>query len=92
MSNFQKLKQLREKIDIIDDNLFELLIARANVSAEVGNIKKSLHKEIFDRRRESVIFKKLQKKCKEQNIDFEYIENIWNIILNKSHEIQIDGK
>jgi chorismate mutase len=92
MSEIQNLNKFREQIDIIDDKLFDLLIARANVSAEVGNVKKNIQKEIFNRGRESVIFEKLQKKCREQNIDFEYIENIWNTILNKSHEIQIHGK
>jgi len=91
MSDLQKLNKLRENIDKIDDQLFQLLIDRAEVSAEVGDVKKSIEKEIFDRERESVIFKKLQQKCQEYNIDYEYVKNIWSIILNKSHEIQIHG-
>ena len=92
MSDIQKLNGLRLKIDSIDENLMELLNERAKTSSEIGNIKKNIQKEIFDRDRESVIFNKLKSKCKELNIEFEYISNIWNIILNKSHEIQIDGK
>jgi chorismate mutase len=92
MSNIQKLKDLRSQIDIIDSKLLELLNQRKEISAEIGDIKKSLQKEIFDRNREAVIFKKMQAKCDELNIDYDYIKNIWNIILNKSHEIQIEGK
>ena len=92
MSDIQKLSELRLKIDSIDDKLLQLLIERADVSAEIGSIKKSLQKEIFDRNRESIIFEKLESKCRALNIDIEYIKNIWNIILNKSHEIQIDGR
>lgn len=92
MSNIQKLKDLRSEIDVIDSKMLELLNQRKEISAEIGDIKKSLQKEIFDRNREAVIFKKMQAKCDELNIDYDYIKNIWNIILNKSHEIQIEGK
>ena len=92
MSDLQKLNKLRENIDKIDDQLFQLLIDRAKVSAEVGEVKKGIKKEIFDREREMMIFEKLQNKCKEYYVDCEYIRNIWSIILNKSHDIQIHGK
>ena len=92
MSDTQKLNKLRKNIDKIDDQLFQLLIERAGVSANVGDVKKTIEKEIFDRERESVIFEKLKQKCQEHNIDYEYVKNIWSIILNKSHEIQIHGK
>lgn len=92
MSDIQKLKKLRGKIDSIDNQLFQLLVERAKVSAEVGDVKKSIQKEIFDREREAEIFAILHSKCRKFNIDFEYVSNIWKIILNKSHEIQIDGK
>ena len=92
MSDIQKLGNLRLKIDSLDDKLLQLLIERADVSAEIGSIKKGLQKEIFDRNRESIIFENLKSKCRALNIDIEYIKNIWNIILNKSHEIQIYGK
>ena len=91
MSDVQKLSDLRSEIDKIDSKLLELLNQRKDISAEIGDIKKNLQKEIFDRNREAVIFKKLHAKCDELNIDYDYIKNIWNIILNKSHEIQIDG-
>jgi chorismate mutase len=92
MSDLEDLKLLRNRIDTIDNQLLQLLHERANASAEVGELKKQLNIEIIDRRRESEIFKILEKKCKEQNLDFEYIQTIWNIILNKSHDIQINGK
>jgi chorismate mutase len=92
MSNIQKLDELRSKIDIIDIKIFELLIQREDFSAEIGNIKQGSQKEIFDRKRESKIFSNLELKCREKKIDFEYIKDIWNIIINKSHEVQIKGK
>lgn len=92
MSDIQKLNELRSKIDVVDLKLLVLLNQRKEISAEIGDIKKRLQKEIFDRNRESIIFKNLEEKCREIQIDFEYIKNIWNVILNKSHEIQIKGK
>ena len=92
MSGKEDLKLLRNRIDSIDEKLLQLLRERVDASAEVGEIKKQLNIEIIDRQRESEIFKILEKKCKEQDLDFEYIQTIWNIILNKSHDIQINGK
>jgi chorismate mutase len=92
MTGIKKLKTLREKINSIDKQLLNLLSERANVSAEVGEIKKNLNIEIIDRVRESEILLELKKKCTEQQLDFEYIKDIWNVILNKSHDIQINGK
>jgi chorismate mutase len=92
MTDIKKLKSLREKINSIDKQILDLLIERANISAEVGDVKKDLNREIIDRKRESEILLELEKKCSEQNLDFEYVKDIWNIILNKSHDIQINGR
>ena len=92
MTDIKKLKSLREKINSIDKQILDLLIERANISAEIGDVKKDLNREIIDRKRESEILLELEKKCSEQNLDFEYVKDIWNIILNKSHDIQINGR
>lgn len=91
MSGLQELESLREKFDCLDKKLFDPLFERAALTAQVGEIKKKINKEIFEREREIIIFKKLQKKCNKQNVDFNYVQNIWNIILNNSHEMQIEG-
>jgi len=92
MADIQTLNTLRSKIDEIDNKVLELLNHRADISAAIGDVKKHLKIEIFDRNRESIILNNLEKKCRDMKIDFEYIKDIWSIILNKSHEIQMKGK
>jgi chorismate mutase len=42
-----KLKEMRDKIAILDDRIFELLSARMKMSAEVGAFKREHHVTIF---------------------------------------------
>jgi chorismate mutase len=42
-----KLKEMRDKIAILDDRIFELLSARMKMSAEVGTFKREHHLTIF---------------------------------------------
>ena len=53
-----ELKNLREKINILDDNILELLKDRADIVSEIGKHKNSLEK-IVDLSREQKILNRL---------------------------------
>ena len=83
-----EIKDLREKIDEIDNSLFELISFRAYLTNEIGKIKKKNNIEIEEKNRELIILKKLKRKCKENNIDENLFVEIYKIILTKSKEDQ----
>jgi chorismate mutase-like protein len=60
----QKLKEKREKIDLIDQKLLTLLNQRLRISLEIGKLKKEMGKKIYDPKREKEILNKLKRKNK----------------------------
>jgi chorismate mutase len=61
----QKLKEKREKIDLIDQKLLTLLNQRLRISLEIGKLKKEMGKKIYDTKREKEVLKKLKRKNKD---------------------------
>ena len=60
----QKLKEKREKIDLIDQKLLTLLNQRLRIALEIGKLKKEIEKKIYDPKREKEILNKLKRKNK----------------------------
>ena len=67
-----KIKELRKLIDKIDDQLFDLLVERFDVSKKIGDIKASKNINIDDPNREQEIIDrlsiKLEGKLKKEDI------------------------
>ena len=59
MDSKVKIKELRKLIDKIDDQLFELLVERFDVSIKIGDIKASKNINIYDPNREQEIIDRL---------------------------------
>ena len=68
-----KIKELRKLIDKIDDQLFDLLVERFDVSKKIGDIKASKNINIDDPNREHEIIDrlsiKLEGKLKKEDIE-----------------------
>ena len=68
-----KIKELRKLIDKIDDQLFNLLVERFDVSKKIGDIKASKNINIDDPNREQEIIDrlsiKLEGKLKKEDIE-----------------------
>ena len=68
-----KIKELRKLIDKIDDQLFDLLVERFDVSKKIGDIKASKNINIDDPNREQEIIErlsiKLEGKLKKEDIE-----------------------
>ncbi|MEK7828525.1 MAG: chorismate mutase, partial [Deltaproteobacteria bacterium] len=64
MDNSKKLKEIRSKIDLIDDKILELLNKRAALVVEAGKVKREGKREIYAPEREKEIYKRLSKNNK----------------------------
>ena len=59
MDDEKTLVFIREEIDSIDAEIIALLESRFNLTREIGHIKRSLDKALFDESREEEILKKI---------------------------------
>ncbi len=74
--NKKKLNILRIKLDKLDDKLISLIKSRTNLVNQVVKLKENKN-EIVDKKRISVILKKIKKKSISKNIDPDITKRIW---------------
>ena len=71
-----KLNLLRKKLDKLDYQLLKTIKIRTEIVKKVLNLK-SYKKEIIDKKRISVILKKIKKESIKRNIDPKITKRIW---------------
>ena len=74
--NKKKLNLLRVKLDKLDNKLMNIVKIRTNLVKEVVKLKEYKN-EIVDKKRISVILKKIKKKSISKNIDPKITNRIW---------------
>ena len=74
--NKKKLKKLRKKLDILDNNLLKLIRIRTNLVKDVLKLK-IYKKEIVDRKRIKKILLNIKQKSLKLNIDPIITKRIW---------------
>ena len=74
--NKKKLNVLRRKLDKLDNKLIDIIKVRTNLVKEVVKLKE-YKKEIVDKKRISIILKKIKKKSISKNIDPKITIRIW---------------
>ena len=74
--NKKKLIVLRNKLDKLDNKLIDIIKIRTNLVNEVIKLKKYKN-EIVDKKRISIILKKIKKKSISKNIDPKITNRIW---------------
>ena len=74
--NKKKLNILRGKLDKLDDKLIDIIKVRTNIVREVVKLKE-FKNEIVDKKRISIILKKIKKKSLLENIDPKITNRIW---------------
>lgn len=79
------LKEIRDEIDKIDDDILELFLKRMALSDEVAKIKKDTGKMIKDDNREKQIIKRLTGKSTDNSY---YIKSLFSHIMGLSRERQ----
>tara|TARA_B100000902_G_C27044807_1_gene781154 strand:+ start:538 stop:828 length:291 start_codon:yes stop_codon:yes gene_type:complete len=71
-----KLNLIRKKLDKLDNQLLKLIKTRTLLVNDVIKLKQ-YKKEIVDKKRISIILKKIKIKSKKLNIDTNITERIW---------------
>tara|TARA_B110000116_G_C16505236_1_gene433084 strand:- start:162 stop:446 length:285 start_codon:yes stop_codon:yes gene_type:complete len=87
VSNNDKIKNLRNKIDLIDDQLIDLLVDRFKIVKKIGSIKFESGNQITNLSREKSIISRMSKK-ENHNLTGDDISKLFNVIYSISKEIQ----
>jgi len=82
------IEELRKEIDNIDDNIIQSLSKRKNLIKKIASIKKEIDKLVIDEDRERKIIERLKEKGKEKGLDENFIDSIYEIILENSRNEQ----
>lgn len=94
MMNYEnEVKALRNKLDLIDDELIRLLVERFKITAQVGSLKASYTIGIVDHQREKNIINRVYEKVEHHATGDEiqsltYIMKIYEEILKQSKQQQ----
>ena len=78
--NKNKLKLARNKIDQLDQKIFNLIKKRTQIVKYMLGLKK-FRKEIVDHKRNNEIFKKIKNKSIKNGIDPKITRRIWKAII-----------
>ena len=60
--NKKVIKELRNSIDKVDDQIFDLILKRFDYVEKIGNIKKEMNMPVDDKAREEIIIERLSEK------------------------------
>ncbi|MEM1885256.1 MAG: prephenate dehydratase domain-containing protein, partial [Candidatus Jordarchaeales archaeon] len=88
MSDEKLLRELRSKVDAIDEKLIELLAERMNLIKEIAHVKSRLKLSIRDVQREAEIMSHIEKLAEEKGLDWDFVQEIFTRILRKGREIE----
>ena len=85
------LKESRNRIDEIDNVLFDLICQRTSIAKDIALAKDYLGMPIYDKTREDAIYAKVEKLSEENGIDIEIIDQIVNMltILSKNEQKEL---
>jgi len=84
----EKLQDLRQKIDRIDDQILLLLKERIGLMEKIGLIKKQSNLSIRDDRREKEKLKIIEQKAEKLELPVAFISRLWTAIFIQSEEIE----
>ena len=85
--NKKVIKELRNSIDKVDDQIFDLILKRFDYVEKIGNIKKKMNIPVDDKAREESIIERLSEKLSTK-INYKEIKKIIDPIISIAKEIQ----
>tara|TARA_Y100001968_G_scaffold51350_1_gene42250 strand:- start:444 stop:716 length:273 start_codon:yes stop_codon:yes gene_type:complete len=85
--NKKVIKELRNSIDKVDDQIFDLILKRFDYVEKIGNIKKEMNMPVYDKAREEIIIERLSEKLSTK-INYKEIKKIIGPIISISKDIQ----
>lgn len=77
--------ELRNQIDVIDNQIVSLLSQRLKISKQIGYEKLRNNIELYDKEREDLLIESLC--AAEVELPSEYIESIYRLLLNQTREL-----
>ena len=81
------LEKLRNNIDKVDDQIFDLILKRLDYVEKIGNIKREMNLPVYDKSREQIIIERLTEKLITK-INPEEIKKIIDPIISISKDLQ----
>ena len=82
----EEIRTIREKIDTIDREVFQLLIDRLEAVTAIGEVKKQEGLPILDQSRENEIYEKIESLFSEKEATF--LKNIYQSIITESKKAE----
>lgn len=82
------LEKYRKQLDAIDNVAIGLLSERFKITRKIGKFKKENKIPTLDKKREENIYKNLEKKATQFNIDVNMVKDIWKVIMIQSKKEQ----
>ncbi|SDA37497.1 chorismate mutase [Methanobrevibacter millerae] len=85
------LEEARNRIDEIDNELFNLIYQRTHIAKDIALAKEYLGMPVFDKTREEAVHAKIEKLSEENGIDAVIIDQIVDMltILSKNEQNEI---
>lgn len=83
-----RLDNLRNRIDIIDDKILKLLSRRASISQKIGELKKGRGVIVLDKHRWQVVLQSSLKKAEQLNLPKGFIKKVYTLIHEHSLRVQ----
>jgi len=80
------IQKNRDKIDAIDNQIFDLLIDRLDAVTTIGYIKKEEGFPVLDQNRENAIYAKIDAKF--SAIEGDFLKNIYQSIIEESKRVE----
>ncbi len=88
----QELEQFRSIIDDIDSKLLHLLAKRQEVVKQVGEFKLKQNIPVLDTAREEYLYKYHQELSAKYNLSFDFIQDLFAMIMEYSRKTQREIK
>ncbi len=84
----QKLNNIRNRINEIDNELIKLMVERTNYAPEIVKLKLQLNKDIYDNSREELIKERIYNLCEKYNFDKKIAIEVITILMEHNKDIQ----
>jgi chorismate mutase len=83
-----EIRQLRKKVDEVDEQILQALSERAYICRAIGSLKNQKGLQIRDASRENQVFKRAKEKAVEFHLDPRQVEAVFREIVNMCSAIQ----
>jgi chorismate mutase len=84
----QEIKQLRKRIDEVDEQILQSLSKRAEICRSIGLVKEKHGIPVQDFPRETDVYARIREKAEELRLDPAHVEAIYRQIVNMCSAVQ----